>query len=408
MTDPDSDALAWTPPDYRGGSTLNLMQTIASGLSAGPAVESYDMLRDTYGPLVDEFRQSRHVILVVVDGLGSALLQRHAPAGWMESQRRGTLTSVFPSTTASAIPTLMSGLAPKRHGLLGWHLFDEGSRSVVSTLPLTPRDPEQTIDLADLASRFISYPSIASRIPGPCSWVCPVDIAGSRFDQAHRTTGPCFAFQNLDGFEQALESACDYHRIAQRSAPGSPGFTYAYLPYADTAMHRLGTSDPRIGELIQSIDRCLQRVALSLAGACMVVTADHGFIDAPIERLIEIDDQGPHAAWLDFLDGPLWGERRIAFAKIRPGRMSDFEAFVRNRHGDAIFPVPATEFTNSPWLGSGAAHSQLASRLGDIVLMMREDWTVKDWIPGEPRYRHLGVHGGPSSLEMLVPLVVAS
>ena len=36
---------------------------------------------------------------------------------------------------------------------------------------------------------------------------------------------------------------------------------------------------------------------------------------------------------------------------------------------------------------------------------MKDDWTIKDRLPGEKQHRMLGVHGGISSDEMLVPLI---
>jgi hypothetical protein len=38
---------------------------------------------------------------------------------------------------------------------------------------------------------------------------------------------------------------------------------------------------------------------------------------------------------------------------------------------------------------------------------MRQRAAIKDWLPTEHRYLHVGVHGGTSAQEMLVPLVVA-
>jgi hypothetical protein len=38
---------------------------------------------------------------------------------------------------------------------------------------------------------------------------------------------------------------------------------------------------------------------------------------------------------------------------------------------------------------------------------MKGNWTIKDWLPSEKRYRQIGVHGGVSADEMIVPLVVA-
>jgi len=38
---------------------------------------------------------------------------------------------------------------------------------------------------------------------------------------------------------------------------------------------------------------------------------------------------------------------------------------------------------------------------------MRGDWTIKDWLQDEPRYRQPGVHAGASADEMFIPLIVA-
>jgi hypothetical protein len=37
---------------------------------------------------------------------------------------------------------------------------------------------------------------------------------------------------------------------------------------------------------------------------------------------------------------------------------------------------------------------------------MKDDWTIKDWLPGEKPFRMLGVHGGASRDEMEIPLIV--
>jgi hypothetical protein len=39
---------------------------------------------------------------------------------------------------------------------------------------------------------------------------------------------------------------------------------------------------------------------------------------------------------------------------------------------------------------------------------MKDDYTIKDWIAGEPRYLTIGVHGGVSAAEMHVPLILAA
>ena len=43
--------------------------------------------------------------------------------------------------------------------------------------------------------------------------------------------------------------------------------------------------------------------------------------------------------------------------------------------------------------------------MGDYVLLLRENYILKDRLPGERAFRHIGVHGGLSEDEVLVPLV---
>ena len=37
---------------------------------------------------------------------------------------------------------------------------------------------------------------------------------------------------------------------------------------------------------------------------------------------------------------------------------------------------------------------------------MRERYTVKDWVPGEARWLHIGNHGGTHEDEMMIPLIL--
>ena len=59
------------------------------------------------------------------------------------------------------------------------------------------------------------------------------------------------------------------------------------------------------------------------------------------------------------------------------------------------------------WFGGGNLHPNIADRAGDFVLVMHGTYTIKDWVPGEPRHLHIGNHGGMSADEMYIPLVAA-
>ena len=99
-------------PDYQGRSIVNLMASLEAGL---------DGYEHHYPPLnllpPERVRGHRQVLLFVIDGLGFNYLRAHPEATCLNEHLLGGITSVFPPTTASAIPTFLTGEAPQQHGL---------------------------------------------------------------------------------------------------------------------------------------------------------------------------------------------------------------------------------------------------------------------------------------------------
>ena len=70
-----------------------------------------------------ELARATNLVLLVIDGLGDDWLMRRSPDGLLSRHRLGSITSVFPSTTATAITTFLTGDAPLLHGLTGWYTW---------------------------------------------------------------------------------------------------------------------------------------------------------------------------------------------------------------------------------------------------------------------------------------------
>lgn len=372
-----------------------------------------------YPPLGDRAAQAalatgdagavRQVVLLVIDGLGDELLARVGAGSVLARHRIAQLTSVFPSTTASAIPTFLTGLAPQQHGLTGWHMWFAEIDRVLAVLPLTPHDarvagpPLAPLDTAALPGRLFSHVPLARRLPTRCFSVSPHKIVGSPFNRFHAQGSITVPYADMAGMFSAIEGL-----VAGRfDAPNGdhPAFIHAYYPNLDSLLHVTGTRDEKVARHFADFDRALAGCLDRLAGTrtLFVITADHGFIDAPPDRLIELDRHPELAA---LLARPLCGERRIAYAYVRPGMQTAFEDYVSQHLGHACVMIPTARFIAEGWFGPGTPHPQLASRAGDYVLLMKDNWTIKHWLPGERRYQQLGVHAGASPAEMYVPLAV--
>ena len=151
-------AAAFARPDYAGRGIANLMVTLEHALGHAGARE--DMPPCTALPEA-ELREARHVVLLVVDGMGALQLRTHAPDGALANARIADLTSVFPSTTASAVSTYLTGDAPLAHGLTGWHMWFRELGVVAAPLPFKTRGTHVPMqDMGVDAAAPVAHPTL--------------------------------------------------------------------------------------------------------------------------------------------------------------------------------------------------------------------------------------------------------
>lgn len=379
-------------PDYHGGGIVNLTTSLIHA-RGGEA--------DLYPPLscVDTamLAEARNLVLVVIDGLGYEYLQRRGRGGMLHSHLKSRLTSVFPSTTATAITTFLTGTAPQQHGLTGWFMYVRELDGVLAVLPFTQRGsaPASVPDVDPRA--LFDRPSLFDRIPEACYQVIPDRIANSRYNTAHRGTATTVPYRSMAQFIGGVERTV--------KADSRCKFIYAYWPELDGLGHEHGSASRRVAAHFAQLDYALERLVASLKGThtTLIVTADHGMIDTTPERVIEVSD---HPELVQTLARPLCGERRSAYCYVDPAGARRFEDYVRGALADCATLVNSEDLVAGGYFGLGEPHPALRERIGDYTLLMKDDYVIKDWLPGERRHVQLGVHGGLSAQELYVPLVI--
>ena len=381
-------------PNYRDGSIVNLMQSILAGLGAPGAGGVHGHLADL-GP--DEIADARNIVLLVVDGLGQAQLEV-GPAPALRASRRATMTSVFPSTTASAVTTFLTGLAPVEHAMTGWFTWLGEVGSVVAPLPFVTRSGGT--DLAALgvspADVFVG-PTVFERVHADCHAVQPAELVDTRYSRANTRGAAPRGFQGLAALVDAI---LDIVRHAGRRT-----FVSAYWPVLDALSHEFGASSPEARRHLAEIDLHFARLRAALAGSgtLLVVTADHGFVDVRAESRLEAESVPGLAPMLSL---PLCGEPRLAYCYVRDECRADFvECAVEGLDGAARV-VESAAMIEDGWFGLADPHPRLRERVGDYALVMQGDYAIRDRLAGEEPFRDVGVHGGVSREEMQVPLVV--
>lgn len=377
-------------PDYAGGSIVNLMQSIAT--ACGSRHSRYPQLTALSAP---QLARSRHIVLLVVDGLGQRMLSKHAAHSHLQRHLCGSITSVFPSTTASAITAFMTGLAPAQHALTGWYMHLDEIDQTLAILPLLPRCGVGKVPPEDLPPRLFEHDSLFQALDRECWVVAPQSIAGSPFNAWHARGAQTIAYTSLPEMFATLTA------LVQDNA--RPSYVYAYYPDLDACAHHYGTDSRQAQQTLLAFDAWLGNCLRLLHGSntWLLVTADHGFIDSPNRRVIDLDD---HPQLASLLQRPLCGERRAAYGYVASENRPAFEHYVRRHLPRAVHLYASPMLISAGWFGPPPYHPRLAARVGDYTLVMKDNWTIKDWLPGERRHPMLGVHGGISAAEMRVPL----
>jgi hypothetical protein len=373
-------------PDYAGSGFINLVASLVEAAGGAPRHPPLASLP------VAELRSAQNIVFLIVDGLGDNYVKANGAGGKIAAHRRGAISAVFPSTTASAITTSFTGATPLEHGLTGWFTYFSEAACVGAPLPFQRRGERTALGVKP-GQLFVEDPlfdGLAMRSI-VVSWRKIIDSA---YNVHHCGRAGRLAYDDLPSFlEQTVR--------AVKSGPERK-FVYAYWPEFDALSHQHGVGSAEVRAHFKALDGMFGELLARLAGTdtLVVLTADHGFIDCPPEESLELPSE--LSAMLRF---PLCGERRVAFCYVQ-----DQKAFIgkaKSVLGSRADVRPSRELLDEGWFGAGRAHPRFAERIGDVAIVMNGRGTVKDWVPGEPRHLHIGNHGGISEDEMNIPLVVA-
>ena len=375
-------------PDYNGGSIVNLMSSIKS-------VFNSDYL---YNPLMDfdiAPYKDRDIVFIVIDGLGYDFLMKHGNNSFLKTNIRKKITSVFPSTTASAFTSLSTGVAPQQHGLTGWFIFLKETGILTSILPFVSR--AGGISLSNIPFTDIyDQESFFHDLNVNSFYILNENYVNSQCSKILGKGSRRMAFTDIDSFIRRIKNVLD--------CSGERKFLFAYWDKFDETCHKEGVNSRAAREHFYMLDKEICSLADSLKeeDVALILTSDHGLIDTSKERTVNLSDHSPLAETLTL---PLSGEPRVAYCYVHPERTLDFENYVADRLHKYCDLYKSRELIEKNFFGLFEPNKKLYHRTGDYTLIMKENYIIKDLLSGEASKDFKGVHGGVSGGEMYVPLI---
>jgi hypothetical protein len=135
----------------------------------------------------------------------------------------------------------------------------------------------------------------------------------------------------------------------------------------------------------------------------MIIVADHGLINASQNSTILLKN---HPKLEETLSLPLARDSRTSYCHVHPDKMKDFESYIKKNFKDKCIMLTKEEAIATGLYGKGKQHPKLIERIGDYVLIWRKNYAFRDALLGLNENVKKGNHGGASSTEMHVPLII--
>ncbi len=348
-------------------------------------------LLDVLAPLASAPEEGRDLV-VLLDGVGADLLAEHRALTPTLRRLEGSverIRTVTPSTTASAMVSLHTGLAPLEHGVLGYLGLDPVGRRAVNQLTGAPGlDPHAWMPLTT---------------PVEAGTRRAVQVAPAKHARSHLSG---VAYRGWEFLAQGRGDRVEAVRTALHRG-GPDALVHLHVDDVDHAGHVHGIdSEPwrtALAEVDALIGTLLRRVP---RGTRVHLTADHGMVDTSAAHTVDLAEE---PAILSLVE-EVTGEARALALHAVPGDGAAAELAERMRvlMGERALVLTREQVLASGLLGTAATAipEHVRGRIADMLVLARGRWGVDDFSRRPETARSMiGVHGSLTSAEAVVPLL---
>jgi Type I phosphodiesterase / nucleotide pyrophosphatase len=376
MSDDDQPALGFVSPRYSDRALSDLLPSVAAAMG-------YAGYEDRLG-----LPQRRRYVVVMVDGLGWHLVRRHADlAPYLASlaTERPPLTCGVPSTTATSLTSLGTGLPPGRHGVVGYTSRIPGTNALLNALKW-----DADVD----PGAWQPWPTVFERLAAAGAQV------GAANKAAFRGSGLTECSQRGAAYH-AVDSAWERIAVVAELADANDSLTYAYESTLDHIGHESGCESDRWRERLTVVDGDLRRLRENIpSDAVLVVTGDHGMLDVEDADRVDVGD------YPGLLDGValFGGEARLRHLYCRAGAADDVAGRWSATLGDRAVVLTQEAAADAGWFGD--IDLEVRPRIGDVVVASTGRHAVLSRLFFPIETKLVGFHGSLTEAEMLVPLLV--
>ena len=327
-------------------------------------------------------------VLVLIDGMGQDAIDKYGDQFpiFDELKQVKKLYTNFPSTTATSLSTLGTGVLPGVHGMLGYTVrVPRSDNRLLNALKWDERvDPVMWQKVPTLFERAV------------LAGVSVTHVAAKRYE------GSGFTQAALRGAKYVGANGVDEMATAVSAAlKPQPSFVYTYLNTLDSAGHSDGVGSDKWLTALQQVSEFITKVKqLAPAGTRIWVTSDHGMVNSTEQVILGQDNKLLENVTL------IGGEPRARHIYIKEGAASETIAQWQEFFGNKA-KVLSKESAIKDGLFGPVVTEDSHDRLGDLIAIANNDLILVDPARVREESSMVGHHGGVTDIEVEIPLLLA-
>ena len=327
-------------------------------------------------------------VLILIDGMGQDAINKYGDQFpiFDELKQVKKLYTNFPSTTATSLSTLGTGVLPGVHGMLGYTVrVPRSDNRLLNALKWDERvDPVMWQKVPTLFERAV------------LAGVSVTHVAAKRYE------GSGFTQAALRGAKYVGANGVDEMATAVSAAlKPQPSFVYTYLNTLDSAGHSDGVGSDKWLTALQQVSEFITKVKqLAPAGTRIWVTSDHGMVNSTEQVILGQDNNLLENVTL------IGGEPRARHIYIKEGAASETIAQWQEFFGNKA-KVLSKESAIKDGLFGPVVTEDSHDRLGDLIAIANNDLILVDPARVREETSMVGHHGGVTDIEVEIPLLLA-
>ena len=331
-------------------------------------------------------------LLFLIDGLGANAVEKYASYIPTLSTliRHGAVRTSFPSTTATSLATLTTGVNPGTHGMLGYTVqVPRSGGRILNSLKWDERvDPAIWQPVPTLFERAMA------------AGIKVTHVAAKRYEDT--------------GFTRAVFRGANYRGAnihedlvseTVQALSTSPSFVYLYVNELDVAGHSDGVGSEKWLAALVAIDQLVANLLAKLPRKTRLwLTADHGMINVGEKIVIGQDND----LALDI--STIAGEPRARHLYLAEGAPMSAQQEVASRWEEYL-GERATIYLRSQAITAGVFGTEVSldasERMGDVIAIAHGNLILIEAEREKQESAMVGHHGGMTDIESFVPLLRA-